>query len=191
MQLCSDEKLNQLVEDLQSGEPNGVERLSSLLQSYPDDPRIVFMMASMLASQGDLVNAHKYFGRAIEIAPDLHIAGFQFGLFQLTSGESNAALKTWALLDTLPEGHYLKLFATGLRHLIRDEFDDCVRLLQEGISVNDENLPLNGDMQMLIDRCRDQLAVAPENAVAEETSEEQSATSILLKQFGDGRTTRH
>ena len=107
-----------------------------------------------MAGEGDLLNAHRFLSRAVELAPDFHIARFQLGFFQLTSGESNSALKTWAPLDALPDDHYLKLFSAGLRNLTRDEFAECVELLYFGIKNNIENLPLNNDMKLIIERCQ-------------------------------------
>ena len=81
------------------------------------------------------------------------LARFQLGFFELTSGEAVRALATWEPLDTLPEGHYLGHFVTGLRHLIADRFADAIAALEAGIAVNDENAPLNRDMQLIIDEC--------------------------------------
>jgi hypothetical protein len=41
-----------------------------------------------------------------------------------------------------------------LCHLIRDEFDATIRSLEDGIARNRENLPLNRDMQLIIDEIR-------------------------------------
>lgn len=192
MSLCPDDELEQLVLALRDAIDEATT-LKKALNDYPDDPRLVFMMGSVLAGSGDLVNAHVYLSRAVELAPEFAIARFQLGFFELTSGESNQALKTWARLDMLPEEHYLKLFSSGLRHLIRDEFVECVALLERGIASNEENLPLNHDMQLIIERCRpyliadqDKKSVAQPSVEPEAEAEqaEESATSILLGQLG-------
>jgi hypothetical protein len=115
----------------------------------------------------------------VDIAPDFAIARFQLGFFQLTSGESNNALKTWARLDGLPDDNYLKIFVIGLRHLIRDEFEDCIACLKKGISLNEENPPLNNDMNLLISQCEPLIGSEQQSADDDETS----ATSFMLNQF--------
>jgi len=116
---------------------------------------------------------------AVALAPDFAIARFQLGFFQLTSGEAAEALGTWGPLALLPDGHYIRLFVTGLTHLIRDEFAETIAALQAGIEVNHENLPLNRDMQLLIDKVREIPAPG-----SEDCDDTMSATSLLLGQFG-------
>jgi len=88
-------------------------------------------------------------------------------------------------LALLPDSNYLRLFVGGLTHLIRDEFADAVRLLEEGISFNEENLPLNRDMALIIEQVS-RLDPADATVSGDETI---SATSLLLGQFNPRRTT--
>lgn len=184
MTLCPENDLKILISSLETGQDPSA--LDGLLAKFPEDPRLVFMKGSVLAGEGDIIGAHKYLSEAVELAPDYAIARFQLGFFQLTSGESNAALKTWARLDGLPDGHHLKLFSAGLRHLIRDEFANCIDLLEQGIAQNEENVPLNGDMQLIIDQTRPLMTAdaQPEPDSAVETS----ATANLLQQFNNDPT---
>ncbi len=39
-------------------------------------------------------------------------------------------------------------------HLIRDEFAQAIERMEAGIVLNEENLPLNNDIRLLIDQCR-------------------------------------
>ena len=184
--LCNETDLQALVDNMQTGKGNDLARIDELLTSYPNDPRIHFLRGSVLAGTGKLIEAHASLSKAVEIAPDFSIARFQLGFFQLTSGESNNALKTWALLDQLPEDHYLKLFVVGLRHLIRDEFVDCIANLQGGIKLNDENLPLNDDMRLIIEQCTPLV----EEQAQDDEEQSMSATSLLLKQHS-GNDQKH
>ena len=182
--LCDDKTMQTLVESMQSDEIDDVAEINKLLGQYPEDPRLHFLKGSILVGAGNLIEAHQALHKAVEIAPDFAIARFQLGFFQLTSGESNNALKTWARLDALPDEHYLKIFVVGLRHLIRDELEECIAQLREGISKNVENPPLNNDMQLLIDE------VTP--LINKDTSNDNedvaSATSVLLSQFSNDDT---
>ena len=136
----------------------------------------------MLIGKGRMIEAHRSLTRAVALAPDFAIARFQLGLFQLTSGESENALETWGRLDKLADGHYLRNFVDGLRCLIRDDFAGVIEKLQQGIALNQENPPLNRDMQLIIDRCRPLLAHARTTGDATEPASE---TSLILQHFKD------
>jgi len=179
IKLCDDARLQELIDA--AGTCDGLPgQFEELLTAFPEDPRLYFLKGSILAGDGQLIEAHQALTRAVEIAPDYEIARFQLGFFQLTSGESNNALKTWARLDMLPDSHYLKFFVIGLRHLIRDEFPECIQSLEDGIAANEETLPLNDDMRLLIKECEGLMSEASD--VAADT-DDMSATSALLNQF--------
>lgn len=187
MTLCSDEEMTQLLQAMQMGAADELGLAERLIEAYPEDARLHFLRGSMLAGSGRPIEAHAALSRAVALAPDFALARFQLGFFELTSGEAARALATWEPLDTLPHEHYLAHFVRGLRHLIQDHFGEAIRELGEGISVNEENLPLNRDMQLIIDECRRQGAGdAPSETPSGE--EEASATSFLLDQFGRGTT---
>lgn len=178
---CDEDLLSALVERARISEAEGLHEADRLIVDYPEDSRLHFLRGSLLAAAGRAIEAHAALSRAVALAPDFALARFQLGLFELTSGEADRALATWQPLDTLPDRHYLRLFLVGLRHLIRDEFKDAIVWLGEGIAANTENLPLNRDMQLLIDRCRE-----ADQAPRAEPTTEISATSVLLDQFGVG-----
>lgn len=183
-QLCGDTELQALVDLMNGGSNDGLKALTDLIDLYPEDPRLHFMKGSALISSGQLIEAHASLTKAVEIAPDFAIARFQLGFFQLTSGESNEALKTWAPLDALGDDHYLNVFAKGLRHLIRDEFADCIDTLNHGIALNTENAPLNNDMALIIEQCQTLKSDTPPETEEAVTS----TTSALLGQFAANPT---
>lgn len=183
MKLCSDEELAQALQAMQAGASDELMLAERLIDAYPDDARLHFLRGSMLAGSGRLIEAHSSLVRAVALAPDFALARFQLGFFELTSGEAARALATWEPLDTLPQDHYLSHFVAGLRHLIADQFTESVAALRTGIAANDENPPLNNDMQLIIDQCTNLAAGKPVTPV-----EEASATSVLLGQFGRGTT---
>ncbi len=152
--LCSDERLKALVDASRADESRGLRLLDELLSGYPSDPRLLFFKGSLLAGAHDYGAARIAMRQAVDAAPDYAIARFQLGFLELTSGEPIAAQESWGPLHSLPADHFLRLFVTGLCHLIRDEFADTIRCLEDGISRNRENLPLNRDMQLIIDEIR-------------------------------------
>jgi tetratricopeptide (TPR) repeat protein len=183
MTLCSDEEMVQLLQAMQSDAADELMLAERLIDAYPEDARLHFLRGSLLAGSGRPIEAHASLSRAVALAPEFALARFQLGFFELTSGEAARALATWEPLHTLPADHYLAHFVTGLRHLIADRFAETIAALEAGIAVNEENLPLNRDMQLIIDECTGLAERKPTEPV-----EEASATSFLLDQFGRGTT---
>ncbi|MFS2319209.1 tetratricopeptide repeat protein [Maricaulis sp. D1M11] len=186
MTLCPDDELTRLLEGM--AQPSGptLEGLKGAVSAYPDDPRLHFLLGSVLIGEGQLIDAHEHLARAIEIEPEYHLARFQLGFFSLTSGEPERALDVWGRLDRLPDDHYLRKFVDGLRCLIRDDFNGAIASLSEGIQLNQENLPMNSDMQLLIEECHKLLG----GQTADDAPSETSATSLLLNQLS-GRGPGH
>lgn len=181
---CPNAEIETLMAALASGAPDAFAQLEALVAAYPEDARLHFLRGSLLIGAGRAIEAHAALSEAVRLAPDYALARFQLGFFELTSGEAPRALKTWGPLDAqLPADHYLMHFTTGLRHLIEDRFGETIAALERGIAVNEENLPLNGDMELIIAECRKQ-------SDPTETGEEASATSMLLGQFAS-RDTMH
>lgn len=114
----------------------------------------LFMLGSEYAQLKLLPEAHASLTRAIELSPTLHIARFQLGLLQLSSGQVDEARATWAPLTLLDEQHpqrYLEVFHCGLISLIADQFEEAAQALQEGLRLNRSNAPLNADMLRILD----------------------------------------
>ena len=45
-------------------------------------------------------------------------------------------MRAWAPLDSLAEGHPLRLFKTGLEHLEQEDHEACMTCLSAGIDAN-------------------------------------------------------
>jgi len=133
---------------------SGMRDLDSMLHEYPRDARLHFLKGSLLAGEQDYAGARVSMRQAVDLAPDYHVARFQLGFLLLTSGEPHAAQEAWGPLHSLPADNYLHIFAQGLCHLIKDDFTETVKLLQDGIVRNKENPAMNRDMQMIIDEVR-------------------------------------
>ena len=183
VQFCDDERLQALLGAIQANDRDDLRQVDRLVDEFPEDPRLRFLRGSVLASIGRPIEALPELKRAVDLAPDFAIARFQLGFFQLTSGEPLDALATWGPIALLPDDHYLRFFVGGLTHLIRDEFDDTVKRLGEGIALNQENPILNRDMQLIIDQVR-AIGSVPQSTGEDTSSEEPaSATSFLLGQL--------
>lgn len=179
--VCDEATISALIQAMASEPQDQLGRMEGLLADYPEDGRLHFLYGSTLIGLGRMIEAHQSLSRAVQLAPDLPIARFQLGLFQLTSGEASDALETFGRLDQLPDGHYLRKFVDGLRCLIRDDFAGTVENLRQGITLNRENAPLNNDMQMIIDRALPYIGSRPADPAGGDVSE----TSLILRQFAD------
>lgn len=190
MDLCSDGEIDDLVARLERGDGDR-QAIERYLSVYPEDPRLHFMLGSVLAEQGDAASAHGALERAVELAPEFHIARYQLGFFELTSGQADEALSTWGPLLRLPEDHYLRKFVEGLTYLIRDEFEPALAKMREGMALNRENGPLNNDIRLLMSQVETlQRGGSGGSSPEFDDDSDQSATSVLLGQFGGNRT-RH
>lgn len=185
-ELCDDVVMQQVLQAAGAEPEGGLAAIEAALADCPGDPRLHFLKGSLLIGQKRFVGAHRSMSRALEISPDYHLARFQLGFFELTSGEPDAALQTWLPLDVLPAGHWIRLFVEGLRHLAHDRFAECMASLREGIAANAENDPLNGDMLLIIEECEKLGGTTGGIAKDSEDVEEVSATSFLLGSPGGG-----
>lgn len=181
--LASETEIDELVRSIQSDGQQGGNKVEALILRYPEDPRLHFMLGSILAGRGQPIDAHAAMSRAIEIAPGFALARYQLGFFELTSGEAERALSTWGPLLAGPRDNYLRMFVEGMTHLIRDEFAEAVERFEAGIVRNKENPPMNDDIRLLIAKCRNLL-----DRCAADDDEELSATSLLLNRFGGTNT---
>jgi tetratricopeptide (TPR) repeat protein len=178
---CDNQTIQAILATAARSSEEGLTAIDGALAEHPGDARLHFLKGSLLIGAKRLVLAHKALSRAVELAPDFHIARFQLGFFELTSGEAQAARETWAPLHVLPDGHWMRLFIDGLKSLAADRFEACIDLLRQGIAANTENLPLNNDMRLIIERCEQHLGGAWQGSQTE-SDEALSATSLLLGQ---------
>lgn len=185
-QLANDEEIATLVTALSSDAADDVAPIEDLLGTYPDDPRLHFMLGSVLAGKSRPIEAHQAMKKAVEIAPAFAIARYQLGFFELTSGEPQLALSTWGPLLAESEDNYLRVFVEGMTYLIRDEFAETIEKFERGISLNQENEPLNNDIRLLMGEVRKLAEKRSEGSGGDD--EDLSATSLMLGQFGGNKT---
>lgn len=193
LNLCPDDEITALTEALQRDGADDVAEVDTALGRYPQDPRLHFMKGSVLAGLKRPIEAHASLSKAVELAPEFHLARYQLGFFELTSGEADAALATWGPLLRLPEDTYLRQFVEGLTALIRDEFQPAIDHMRQGLALNQENEPMNNDIRLLIAEAEKLAQQTPSDGGGDDgdDGEELSATSVLLGGFGGGSGTRH
>jgi tetratricopeptide (TPR) repeat protein len=128
----------------------GVDELRRAVVNDPRNAELRYLLGAEMAQQQDYDGAVMEMSAAVALNPLLHIARFQLGLLHLTMRRTDHATTVLAPLESLDDASALKHFKRGLDALIRDDFDECLAELQQGIDLNRANAPLNRDMAMLM-----------------------------------------
>ncbi len=181
---CPDERIMEAVALVEADSAAALSTLPRLCSEFPTDPRLRFLLGSVLAGAGQYAQARSEMREALRIAPRYAIARFQLGLLELTSGEPDAAEATWRLLEDLSSDDPLRVMAGGLKSLVHDRFADAISQLERGITLNTQYPALNGDMRLLID------GITAVVAKGGEQQPETSAAHLLLQQYKT-KPTRH
>jgi len=127
------------------------ELLRRAVEADPKDARPHVALAGILASRQQMEEAIATMTYAVALDPAFDAARFQLGMMQFTCGKMVDAEAAWAPLDQREATHPLRLFKAGMLHLANDNFEACVRTLQEGI--DHCQLPsLAKEMQRVIDK---------------------------------------
>ena len=110
-----------------------------------------FLLGSQFAQAQLTEQAMQELEAAVAMDPSLAIARFQLGLLLLCAGKVGRSAEMLRTLASEGGSDALNCFACGLLHLIRDEFAESARYLNEGIRLNAKNDALNKDMQKILD----------------------------------------
>jgi len=155
-----------------------------------------YLLGAEYAQIGMYERAADEMESALALDPALSIARVQLGLLWLGQNAPDRADAVLAPLDELAAGDALRHIGAGLRHLIKDEFDDATARLEQGMALNTTNAPLNGDMRRIVDEiARVRAGGAPANpspaapgAAAQAPAAAEDAPHILLSAY-TGNTT--
>ncbi len=113
--------------------------------------RAHYLLGAEYAQVGLFPRAIEEIEAAIALDPNLHAARLQLGMLWLGANDNARAAVALAPLTELAEQDPMHLFAAGLLSLINNDAANAVRLLEQGIGLNTVNMPLNGDMQRIVD----------------------------------------
>lgn len=147
-----------------------------------------FLLGAEFAQMGRIEEAIQAFAAALLLAPEMHVARYQLGLLQYTSGHAALALVTWQPLTQLPQAHPLREFVFGFAALAEDRFADAITRFRAGQALNTDNAPLNGDIQMVIDRIEALVRSNAEQSAAAvpEEGADADASHVLLSNYRNG-----
>lgn len=182
-----DALLREAVAASQRNDPDAALSLLERVTALAPGAAVAHLLtAGELAQAGRYEEAEAAFARALLADPGMHIARFQLGLLQFTSGNAAVALLTWQPLTELGEQHALSLFARGFAALAGDDMQEATRLFQAGITANTENAPLNTDIRMVLQRMGEVAAAQPARPTPAPAATEahDSDTHVLLSNYG-------
>jgi len=149
--LDGDELLHLALHAIQHDEPDkAIGLLRRLLKLQPENGKAHYLLGALHAEIGMHDKAAEEMTHALKLEPGMATARFQLGLLHLTSGKIAEAEAVWEGLDLLGEQDPLYLFKKGMLHLVRDEFESCVKELSRGIELNTLNEDLNNDMRRVL-----------------------------------------
>lgn len=155
--------------------------LQRAIDRNPKEANAYHLRGAILVANGQPKEAIAEMTQALTLNPDLPGARFQLGLLHFTSGNVFDAQLVWQPFESLDERHPLRLFSKGMLHLARDEFESCIALLEQGISLCTVE-SINKDMQRVIDKVR---SVAPATKAAANTDQlsQDTAQHVMLKRY--------
>ncbi|MFY7942693.1 MAG: hypothetical protein ACOVOX_17460 [Burkholderiaceae bacterium] len=159
----ADELVSQGLAASQGGNsPEAIDLWQQASAAAPGSGIPHFLMASEFASLGEVDRAEASFANAVLLAPGLLTARYQLGLLQFSSGRAAMALVTWEPLladdHSDPIAPALAHFVRGYAALAQDAFDEALASFDAGLQINTTNLPLSGDIRLVVGRIHDLLA---------------------------------
>ena len=155
----------------------------------PSSPLPPFLRGSELASFGRVDDAEAAFANAVLLAPGFHIARYQLGLLQFSSGRAAVGLVTWHALFALTDADPLLHFVRGFAALTQDRSESARAHFNEGLSRDGGNASVAADIRKVLDRMDAGAAGASSaSATPEPARVEPSANHILIANYGKSGT---
>jgi len=150
--LDDEELLHLAIEASRSGRHgDAIEYLKEAAAKPESNAKVHFLLGAEHAQIGLFDRAAEGMGAALKLDPGLVPARFQLGLLYLVRGKPGEAASVWKPLDSLPDSDPYLHFKRGLESLARDDFAACKESLTRGLALNRSNVPLNRDMQRILD----------------------------------------
>ena len=142
-----------LAQALAAEQAGDADAAFSLLQHSLATPRpsaLAYHLAGAeYAQRGDIANAVLQLERALELAPEQHVARLQLALLWLTQHSPASAAITLQPLLAAPDSTAIGHFARALEAMSRDDALAAISCLDSGIDAGDPNVALLSDMRAL------------------------------------------
>lgn len=114
-------------------------------------PNAYLLLGAEYAEIGLYERAISAMEMALQMDPALPNARLQLGLLVLSSGDGAKAETILRPLAEIVPADAQTRFASGLIHLIHDEFDAALNQLTQGMAQNLDNPAMNQNMQKIVD----------------------------------------
>jgi hypothetical protein len=109
-----------------------------------------FLLACERAAMGEVDQAEAAFAQTLLLDNQFHLARFQLGLLQFSSGRPAIAALTWQGLLALSDDNPLPDFVRGFAFLAQELFRDALQEFEAGMVKNQNNAPLNEDIARVV-----------------------------------------
>lgn len=130
--------------------PRALELFAQASAACPASGVPHFLAGSEYAALGQIDKAEAELANAVLLAPAMHIARYQLGLLQFSSGRAAAALVTWEPLFQLDDAQALGHFVCGFAALAQDDFDGARSHFEDGLARNTDNPALSADIRQVL-----------------------------------------
>lgn len=142
-----------------------------------------FLAGSEYASVGDIEKAELALANAVLLAPGFHVARYQLGLLQFSSGRAAPALVTWSPLLDLPPETPLPHFVRGFAALAQDDFALARLHFEHGLGCKQDNPAIASDIEQVLARIAN---AAPAQAATPPTEDSpvEAASHVLVSNYG-------
>jgi tetratricopeptide (TPR) repeat protein len=139
-----------------------------------------FLIGSEYAALAEVDKAEAALANAVLLAPALHIARYQLGLLQFSSGRAALALVSWGPLFQLDEAQPLPHFVRGFAALAHDDLAAAEAHFQSGLLRNHDNAALSADVEKVL------LAIeqAQANGRPARATDEHGPSHVLVSNYG-------
>ena len=149
-----------------------------------------FLAGSEYAARGQIDRAEAELANAVLLAPALHIARYQLGLLQFSTGRVAVAIVTWGPLFNLDDTHALGHFVRGFTALAHDQFAPAKSHFEAGLARNTDNAALSHDIEQVLRGIHDAQG-QPAAPVSPEEPSSGDAAHVLLSNYGKFGGTLH
>lgn len=143
-----------------------------------------FLAGSEYAARGQIDKAEAELANAVLLAPAFHIARYQLGLLQFSSGRAAVALVTWGPLFDLDDTQSLGHFVKGFTALAQDEFAQAKAHFEAGLARNTDNAALSHDIQQVLRGIDYAQRPSADSASPQEPGSSEAAAHVLLSNYG-------
>ena len=160
------EYLHLAVRSSQDGEhEKALEQLHACLEQEPGNGMALFMLGAEYTELGIYDRAIESMEKSIAADSENEMAYLQLGMLHASLDQLDKAVSYWEQLLNVVKLEYLRMMTNGLILICKDQRQEGMKLVAEGMELNNENAALNQSMRNIMQA----LSADQQEAVPEET----------------------